>query len=349
MRYKLFGRSGLRVSEVALGTMTFGDDWGWGAPKEESKRIFDAYVDAGGNFIDTACNYTDGTSEKLVGEFTTGDRDYFVISTKYTLRHHAARPHDLNAGGNHRKNMTRTVEGSLRRLQTDYVDLLWVHMWDGTTPVEEMMRALDDLVRAGKVLHVGISDSPAWLTAYGTAVAELRGWTRFAGFQGEYNLIQRGAEREVLPMTRALEMAFMAFGLLEGGTLTGKFNRGEAAEDARVGRPPQKALDAAEVVMAIAEEIGRSPAQVAINWVRQQSPNVIPILGARRHSQMEDNLGVLDFELSREHLERLTATHPLQPEYPDNFYKDAGLRGLAFGEAEERLDNYRRAAVEPRR
>jgi len=222
-------------------------------------------------------------------------------------------------------------------------------MWDGTTPVEEILRGLDDLVRAGKVLYVGISDSPAWVTAYATAVAELRGWTRFVGFQGEYNLIQRGAEREVLPMTRALEMAFMAFSLLEGGTLTGKFNRGEAEEDARVGRPPQKALDAAEVVMAIADAIGRSPAQVAINWVRQQSPNVIPILGARRLSQMEDNLGALDFQLSAEHVARLTATHPLQPEYPDNFYRDDGLRRLAFGEAEERLDIHRAAGVEPRR
>lgn len=345
MRYKLFGKSGLRVSEMALGTMTFGDDWGWGAPREESKRIFDAYVGAGGNFIDTACNYTDGTSEKLVGEFTASDRDYFVISTKYTLRHHAARPHDLNAGGNHRKNMTRTVERSLRRLQTDYLDLLFVHLWDGTTPVEGILRGLDDLVRAGKVLHVGISDSPAWMTAYATAVAELRGWSRFVGYQGEYNLIQRGAEREVLPMTRALDMAFMAFALVKAGTLTGKFNQGSVEEETRVGRPPQKALDAAEVVMAIAEEIGRSPAQVAINWVRQQAPNIIPLLGARRLSQIEDNLGALDFELSAEDLERLTAAHPLQPEYPDNFYKDDHLRSLAFGEAENRLDNYRAEAV----
>lgn len=345
MRYKLFGRSGLRVAEAALGTMTFGDDWGWGAAREESRRIFDAYVDAGGNFIDTSCNYTDGTSEKLVGDFTAADRDYFVISTKYTLRHHAARPHDLNAGGNHRKNMMRTVERSLRRLQTDYVDLLWVHIWDGTTPVEEILRGLDDLVRAGKVLYVGISDSPAWVTAYATAVAEVRGWTRFVGFQGEYNLIQRGAERELLPMTRALDMAFMAFGLLEGGTLTGKFNRGDVDEDVRVSRPPQKALDAAEVVMEIADAIGRSPAQVAINWVRRQSSNVIPILGARHLSQIEDNLGALDFQLSDEHVERLSAAHPQQPEYPDTFYRDDGLRNLAFGEAEERLDNHRAATV----
>lgn len=160
MRYKLLGRSGLRISELCLGTMTFGDDWG--APKEESRKIFDRFAEVGGNFIDTANNYTNGTSEKFVGEFIQGDRDHFVIATKYSLSERLADP---NFGGNHRKNMRRSVEGSLKRLHTDHIDLLWLHMWDGMTPVEEVMRALDDLVREGKVLYVGISDTPAWVVS----------------------------------------------------------------------------------------------------------------------------------------------------------------------------------------
>ncbi len=338
MRYKLFGKSCLRVSELALGTMTFGEDWGWGADKATSQAIFDAYVKAGGNFIDTACNYTNGTAEKFIGEFTQADRDYFVLSSKYTLHSHATRPDDLNAGGNHRKNMLRTLEGSLKRLQTDHLDLFFLHIWDGTTPVDEILRAMDDLVRAGKVHYVGISDSPAWVTGYAVATAELRGWPRFVGYQGEYNLLMRGAEREILPLTRALDMAFMAFGLLAGGQLTGKFNAGKPDEHTRVGEPEPRALKMAELVGEIAKEIGCSSAQVATNWVRQQAPNLIPILGSRRLPQIEDNLRALDFTLSDDHLKRLTAALPLQPEYPDAFYKADFARSLIFGEATGKLD-----------
>src|ERR671925_1254957 len=174
MRYRLLGRSGLRVSELALGTMTFGEAWGWGAPREESRRIFTRFADAGGNFVDTANNYTDGESEEFVGEFVRPDRDRWVVATKYTL---TTRRDDPNAGGNHRKNMVQALEASLRRLGTDYVDLLWLHMWDGLTPVEEILRAFDDLVRAGKVLYVGFSDTPAWVAARAHAIATLRGWT----------------------------------------------------------------------------------------------------------------------------------------------------------------------------
>jgi len=342
MRYKLLGKSGLRVSELALGTMTFGEDWGWGADKATSQAIFDAYVNAGGNFIDTACNYTNGTAEKFTGEFTLADRDYFVISTKYTLHSHFKRPDDLNAGGNHRKNMIRTVEGSLKRLQTEVIDLLFLHIWDGTTPMDEILRAMDDLVRAGKVHYVGISDSPAWVTGYAVATAELRGWPRLVANQGEYNLLTRGAEREILPMTRALDMAFMAFGLLAGGQLSGKFNAGKPDEHTRVGQPEQHALKMAELVGEIAKEIGYPPSQVAINWARQQSPNIIPILGARRVPQIEDNLHALDFGLSDEQIKRLNDANPLQPEYPDDFYKQEFPLVLAFGEAMEKLDNHRK-------
>ncbi|MFC1662135.1 aldo/keto reductase, partial [Gemmatimonadota bacterium] len=176
MRYKLLGRSGLRVSELGLGTMTFGEEWGWGASKKESQRIFDAYATAGGNFVDTANRYTEGTSERFVGEFVAADRGHFVVATKYTLFN---REGDPNAAGNHRKNMVQSLEASLRRLKTDYIDLLWVHAWDFMTPVDEVMRGLDDLVRAGKVLYVGISDTPAWIVSQANTLADLRGWTPF--------------------------------------------------------------------------------------------------------------------------------------------------------------------------
>ena len=171
MGYRLFGRSGLRVSELALGTMTFGTDWGWGAGRDECRKMFDTYAEAGGNFVDTANNYTNGTSERIVGELVAADRDHFVLATKYSL---STRPDDPNAGGNHRKNLVRAVEASLERLGTDYLDLLWLHMWDGMTPVEEIVRSLDDLVQAGKVLYVGVSDTPAWAVARAVTLAELR-------------------------------------------------------------------------------------------------------------------------------------------------------------------------------
>src|SRR6266852_6537314 len=188
MKYRLLGKSGLRVSEAALGTMTFGDEWGWGSPKAEAQKGYETYREAGGNFIDTANFYTGGTSEKFVGEFIRGHRESVVLATKYS---NAAPGNDPNAAGNQRKNMMQAVEASLKRLQTDYIDLYWVHIWDGITPVEEVMRGLDDLARAGKVLYVGISDAPAWWVAQANTLAELRGWTQFIGLQIEYSLIER--------------------------------------------------------------------------------------------------------------------------------------------------------------
>ena len=333
MRYRLLGRSGLRVSELCLGTMTFGEDWGWGASKEASRQIFDAFAEAGGNFIDTASNYTNGTAERFVGEFIASQRDYFVVATKYTLRRPGADDKDLNAGGNHRKNMQRTVEQSLQRLNTDVIDLFYLHVWDFTTPVEEILRGLDDLVRSGKVLHVGISDTPAWIVSQAQAIADLRGWSRFVAYQAEYNLLERGIERDVLPMTHSLDMAVLAFSLLGGGALTGKFNQPAGpGEPTRARRTSELQQAIAAEVMEVAAELGRTPSQVAINWVRQQSPNIIPILGARRLAQIQDNLGVLDFELSADHLARLSAVHPLEPGYPHTFWNDFVRRDLIFGE-----------------
>jgi aryl-alcohol dehydrogenase-like predicted oxidoreductase len=329
MRYKLLGKSGLRVSELCLGTMTFGDDWGWGAPKDESRKIFEAFVEeAGGNFIDTANNYTNGTSERLVGEFVKSDRDHFVIATKYTLSERKADP---NFGGNHRKNLRRSVEGSLQRLGTDHIDLLWLHMWDGLTPVEEVMRALDDLVRAGKVLYVGISDTPAWVVSQANMLAELRSWSRFVAYQGEYSLASRAPERDVLPMTEALNLAFLAWGALEGGELTGKYNS-PTDEPRRSKDTNDRIKQIASVLMEVAGETGHTASQVAINWVRQKPYHMIPIIGARTEKQVRDNIGCLDFELTGEQVNRLNAASPIDLGFPHSFLGSEHVRGLIFGE-----------------
>src|SRR3979490_2459293 len=221
MKYRLLGKSGLRVSEAALGTMTFGEDWGWGSPKADAQKVYETYCEAGGNFLDTANFYTSGTSEKFVGEFIKGHRESVVLATKYS---NAAPGNDPNAAGNHRKSMMQALEASLKRLQTDYIDLYWVHIWDGITPVEEVMRGLDDLVRQGKVLYVGISDAPAWWIAQANTLAELRGWTRFKGLQIEYNLIERTVERERVHMALAGNVGAEAWFPLAKGVLTGKYH-----------------------------------------------------------------------------------------------------------------------------
>jgi aryl-alcohol dehydrogenase-like predicted oxidoreductase len=330
MHYKLLGKSGLRVSELCLGTMTFGEVWGWGASKEVSRQIFETFAEAGGNFIDTANHYTDGISEQYVGEFIGADRDYFVVGTKYTLSE-LERP-DPNAGGNHRKNMVQTLEACLRRLKTDYVDLYWVHMWDAVTPVEEVMRGLDDLVRAGKVRYIGISDTPAWVVARANTLAELRGWSQFVGLQVEYSLLLRTAEQDMLPMAKALGIGVLAFGLLEGGQLTGKYNQ-PSTEPKRVAQASPAAQAVAEVFMAVAAEVGQTPAQVAINWVRQQQDRsqIIPIIGARTLAQLKDNLACLAFELSQAQLDQLSQANPLELGFPHYFIRLPHLRQRIYG------------------
>src|SRR6201984_1375735 len=227
MRYRLLGKSGLRVSELCLGTMTFGEDWGWGSSKEESRKLYDTFLEAGGNFIDTANVYTNGTSERLLGEFMHGHRERLVLATKYT---NAAPGTDPNAAGNQRKSIVQAVEASLKRLQTDYIDLYWLHIWDQITPVEEVMRAFDDLVRQGKVLYVGVSDAPAWWIAQAHTIAEFRGWSPFVGLQIEYSLIERTVERELIPVAKALGLTVTAWSPLAGGVLTGKYASGDAGD-----------------------------------------------------------------------------------------------------------------------
>lgn len=342
MRYKLLGRSGLRVSELCLGTMTFGEDWGWGASKEESRKIFEAFVEQGGNFIDMACNYTNGTSEKYIGEFITSDRDGFVVATKYTLRDDLANRRDPNVGGNQRKNMLRSIENSLRNLKTDYLDLFYLHMWDYMTPVEEVMRALDDLVRSGKVRYIGISDTPAWVIAKANMLAELRGWSRFVALQLPYSLGSRDPERDLLPMARSEDIAVTAWGTLRGGVLTGKYRDADAVT--RYNEAGEESKQQGDAVVALANEIGRTAAQVAINWVRQRpwgGAPIIPILGARSESQFKENLGALDFELDPEHITRLDKVSDIRLGFPHDFLRSDNVKNLIFGDTFELTHNHR--------
>ncbi|MBD3257728.1 aldo/keto reductase [candidate division GN15 bacterium] len=348
MRYRLFGKSGLRVSELCLGTMTFGEEWGWGANIDDSCAMFDTFLNAGGNFIDTANRYTEGTSEKYVGEFIKANsvRDKVVLATKYTLFMQTGDP---NSAGNQRKNMVQAVEHSLRRLQTDYIDLLWVHAWDYMTPPEEIMRGLDDLVRAGKILYVGISDSPAWRVAQCNTMAELRGWSRFVGLQVEYSLIERTVERELLPMARAFDMAVTPWGIIGGGVLTGKYSKKdkqesstqryeEGSDSIRLG---DKALAIGDEVVAIAIEIGCSPANVAINWTRQQPGNIIPIVGVRTKTQLDDNLKALDNPLSDKHLTRLDDISAIELGFPHDFLGKDYIRKLVYADTFDQIDPHR--------
>ena len=390
MKYYLLGKSGLRVSEICLGTMTFGKEWGWGASKEESRKIFDAYVDAGGNFIDTANIYTNGTSEKYVGDFASYDRERFVIATKYTSNTRAGDP---NAGGNHRKNMVQSLEASLRRLNTDYIDLYWVHAWDQTTPIEEMMRALDDMIKSGKILYIGISDAPAWIVSQANTLANLKGWTEFASIQIEYSLIERTSERELLPMANALDIGITAWSPLGSGVLTGKYNKSSnkalidnpvnkdynqkeittngsktrtslslptadeqndnrlnAASFSEISNTLLKArnLRIAEEVVKIAQEIKRTPSQVALNWIRQSKKifrnKIIPIIGAKNLVQINDNLACMEFVLSDDQIQRLNEVSKIELGFPHDFLFTDAIRNIIYGGTYSSIYDHRRSS-----
>jgi aryl-alcohol dehydrogenase-like predicted oxidoreductase len=341
MRYKLLGRSGLRVSELCLGAMTFGEEWGWGASKDESRRIFDAYVERGGNFVDTANRYTDGTSEKWVGEMIAAERASFVLATKYTLAMH---PEDPSWAGNHRKNMVQALEASLKRLGTDYVDLYWLHAWDYLTPIDEVMRAFDDLVRAGKILYAGISDAPAWIVSASNVMADLRGWTPFVGLQIEYSLIERTVERELLPMARHFDLAVLAWSPLGSGLLTGKYARledgGKKGQRLSAGsrRLTERNLAIARETKAVAEQLGCTSAQVAINWLRAKPGVVIPMLGARSVAQMEENLAALDVSLPADAVARLDAASAIEHGFPHEFLGLDSIKDIVWGKRRTLID-----------
>ncbi len=313
MRYRSFGRrTGLRVSELSLGTGNFGTGWGHGADREEAKKIFDGYVAAGGNFIDTADGYQGGQSEELVGEFIHSDRDNFVLATKYSLGFQGG----IARTGNSRKNMVRSLEDSLKRLKTDYVDLYWLHMADNLTPTEEILRAFDDLVRAGKILYAGLSNFPAWRVARADLMAEVHGWAPIAGIEIEYSLVERTADRELLPMAEALGLGAALWSPLGGGVLTGKYRQGEQGRAQGLGiliRNEKTARDTAVVdeLLAVAGELGVTPTRVAIAWLlhkaARSSTTLIPILGPRTLAQMEEPLKALEQPIPDEMLARLDA------------------------------------------
>jgi len=342
MQYRLLGNSGLRVSEAALGTMTFGDEWGWGSAKDEARKVYDAFREAGGNFIDTANFYTNGTSESFLGEFMKGHRQSVVMASKYSM---AAPGIDPNAAGNHRKSMMQAMEASLKRLQTDYIDLYWVHMWDQITPVEEVMRGLDDLVRQGKVLYVGISDAPAWWITQANTLAQLRGWSPFVGLQIEYNLIERSVERELIPMTKALNLGLTAWSPLARGILTGKYHGHGSSEQGRMNNdslkdlmPEQQRTDRiVAAIKAVSDQTGRGMAQVALAWLCCRPVPVIPIIGARKLSQLQDNLASFDVSLSADQVKTLDEASRIDLGFPYHLYEKESVRAIAYGGMREQI------------
>ncbi len=314
MDYTTFGRrTGLRVSQYALGTANFGTAWGAGADRVEAKAILDGFVEAGGNFLDSADTYQVGESEQLLGEFTRAHRDDLVIGTKYAIGADPSQP--LSRTGNAVKNLRLSVEASLKRLGTDIIDVLWVHYPDALTPVDEILRGLDDLVRQGKIHYAAFSNFPAWRTSRAAAMADLRGWSPIVGIQTEYSLVERTADRELLPMAEALGLATTLWSPLGGGLLTGKYRRSTDGRLTDLGgvihteSTPQKTA-VVDAVIEIAEEAGRPPAQVATAWVNERasraSTPTIPVIGPRNVAQLEDYLGALSLTLSAEQYTRLS-------------------------------------------
>lgn len=334
--YRLLGRSGLRVSPLCLGTMTFGTEWGFGSEKKDSERIFSRFLECGGNFIDTADFYTQGTSETYLGEFLKGRREFVVLGTKFTLN---TKNGDPNAGGNHRKNIVQSVDASLKRLQTDYIDLYWLHAWEYRTPIDEVMRALDDLVRAGKVLYLGISDAPAWKVAEANTLADFRGWTPFVALQILYNLIDRTVERELVPMANELRLGITPWSPLAAGVLSGKYRSDTPTADPKfdskrsVAREKltERNLKIAAEVRTVAEEIGCSPAQVALRWLVNKPGVASPIIGARTLAQLDENIGSLAVMLSDEHLKRLETASRIELGFPHDFLSTEAMKNRITG------------------
>jgi len=310
--------------------MTFGTEWGWGSDKNDSRAVFDAFAEQGGNFIDTANFYTNGTSESILGELLADRREQFVLATKFTL---ATRQNDPNASGNHRKNIRQALDASLRRLKTAYIDLYWLHAWDTRTPADETMRALDDEIRAGRLLYIGVSDMPAWKVAQSNTIAELRGWSRYVGLQIEYSLIERTPERDLVPMALDLGLGITPWSPLGGGILTGKYSKSGTAktgdqpsryktdgtEDWAKAKLTERNHAIADEVAKIAKELGASAAQVSIAWLLAQPGVASPIIGARNVKQLKDNISALSVRLSTDHVARLDQVSKIELGFPHDF------------------------------
>ncbi|MFT3925972.1 MAG: aldo/keto reductase [Myxococcales bacterium] len=344
--YSVLGRSGLRVSPLCLGTMTFGTEWGWGSPKETVFSLMDRYFEAGGNFVDTADAYTGGSSESMLGEYLSERRlrDKTVLATKFSFN---TSPGDPNAGGNGRKNIHRALEGSLRRLRTDYVDVYWLHAWDGITPVEEVMSTLDALVQSGKVRYIGFSDVPAWYLARAQTLAELRGYEKLCGLQLEYSLLERNIEREHIPAARALGLGVTPWSPLASGMLSGKHTRGGGANEVRGAGGRLEAVSnwtnpafsklfternwaVVDALKQVATALERSPAQVALNWVANRPGVTSTILGATKLHQLEENLSALSFEIPAEHADKLEQLTRPELVHPYMFFEPS-MRDMLTG------------------
>jgi len=310
--------------------MGFGTENGWGATKEISFGIMEAFANAGGNFLDTANVYKLGTSEKIIGEFISSrDRDYFVLATKYSLLDNKTNP---NASGNNRKNMMRSVEASLQRLQTDFIDVFYLHIWDDLTPIDEVLRGLDDLVRQGKINYVAISDTPAWVVSKGNTIAEIMGWSQFAALQVEYSLLQRTPERELIPMAKHFGITLTPWAPLAGGALTGKYLRGDFGRIKEgSNRLNERSENITREVIAIADELGVQASHVALKWTMQQGFSSIPIVGATKLAQLEENLKTTDVMLTEEHMDRLDKVSEIPLGFPGDFFKEDGVRQNNFG------------------
>jgi len=331
MKYKLLGKSGLKVSELCLGTMGFGEDWKWGADYGTSKKIFETFCEAGGNFIDTANLYTNGTSEKYLADFIEQQRDNYVLATKYTLSD-ARTNTNINGAGNNRKNMMRSVEQSLKRLKTDYIDLFYLHAWDNLTPIDEIMRGLDDLVTQGKVNYIALSDTPAWVVSAAQTMAQSNSWNKLVALQIEYSLMQRTPERDLLPMAKHFGLTITPWAPLAGGALTGKYLKGDK------GRLPDTSQRLNETniaivkqVLVIANELNCSPSSVALKWVMQKNFSCIPIIGATKVSQIVENLECLTINLSDEQIDTLNEISKIELGFPHDFLLAEGTREVIYG------------------
>jgi len=338
MKYKLLGRTGIRVSELCLGTMTFGTEWGWGSDKAESKKIYDTFVKRGGNFFDTANVYTKGTSEKMLGEFVNQDRENMVIASKYSLSEDGI----INKAGNHRKNMIQSVEQSLKNLATDYIDLYYVHAWDFTVKPEELMRNLEYLVASGKVLSIGISDTPAWITSRCNTIAEQRGWTPFSAYQIEYSLTEHTADREILPCAAGYDMTLCGFSPLAAGMLSGKYNN-PTDEPRRMDlrkshRLSDRNLAISKQLIDVCKDWNLSPSAVALKWTMKQFKNSSPIFGVRTHKQLLENLTVLDFELSTEQMNQLNSIAAIEGNNPNSFLELPRIKEILYGDQKDSIE-----------
>jgi aryl-alcohol dehydrogenase-like predicted oxidoreductase len=372
MKYKLLGRSGLRVSELCLGCGTFGTAWGTlGSDEAESHKIFNAFVEAGGNYLDTSNRYQESQSEQFLGKFIHPNRDRLVIGTKYSLVDGMSDGKDANGGGNHRKRLFSSVESSLKRLKTDYIDMLWVHIDDFTTPIDEILRGLNDIIAQGKVLYAGASNFPAWWLARANTIAEYQGWHPFIATQLEWSIVERSSEPEFIPFSQELDIGLVSWSAMAGGMVTGKYNRGnldpnelyrlkdhvDPNQNLFWSSATKRNLAIMDEVVKISDEIGRPASQVSLRWLMQQPVVNIPVFSARTLTQAQEDLGACDFELTPEqmqklHIASLPALNSVMPEvgaypYPMLEYGSPALpnfysRALLYGSMENEIINHRR-------